>query len=402
MLPKGTLAPNSGNISSNMTRAQIIKTQNKYCGKSGVVYVTGSTGHTGPTGPTGPTGTFSGDVTELNATVAVRTPLLTTYGPIGLNIGTERATSINIGTSNITTTINGVGINIGATGATGAIAINIGTVGKSTIGLKGLSVDVSSKLTVPIIDATAMSTAMTIGSNLTNGSLSIGGIQTGNISLGAGQTTGVLNIGTGLRTGQINIGTGSSIVNPIVNPIIIGGVSSSLMLGGISSSTTVGGTLNVNKNITMGSTGTIYTTLGQQIRLGYAHTQASGSTGSSFGPFFKSFGPASVTSTTYDILYEGENGLFTPIGLDGVGGLLTIVLKSTSLKMATLTYNLMKLNGYTCFQSLTAMTHVFEGWTINPTIGASPVAGQTNNIRITFNAADWSNTKVSWMFMGAI
>ena len=383
MLPKGTLAPNSGNISSNMRRAQIIKTQNQYCGKSGVVYVTGSTGNTGftgPTGPTGPTGFFSGDVTELHAIVAVRTPLLTTYGPTGLNIGTERATSINIGT-------NLIGINIGAgqLGPLGPpVSINIGTVGKSNIALNGLSVNVSTKITSPAYDAGGTgTTAMTIGSNLTSGSLTIGG----------SQTTGILNIGTGLRTtsgsgGGINIGTGST----IVNPIIIGGVSSALTLGGVSSTTKVGGTLTVDGNLTMGATGTIFTTLGQQIRLGYAHTQAVG-TNSSFGPFFKSFGPVTLTSDTYDILYEGVNGLFTPTGLVG-GGLLTIVIKSSS-KMATLTYNVMN-NGVTGFDSLTAISNVFGGWTTNRTIGS----GTGNNIRITFNG-EGSGAKVSWLFMGA-
>ena len=143
-------------------------------------------------------------------------------------------------------------------------------------------------------------------------------------------------------------------------------------------------------------TGTIFTTLGQQIRLGYAHTQTVATT--SLGPFFKSFGPITLTSNTYDILYEGPNGLFTPTGLQG-GGLLTIVIKSSS-KMATLTYNVMN-NGVAGFDSLTAISNVFGGWTTDPTIGASPVVGETNNIRITFNAADWTNATVSWLFMGA-
>jgi len=51
ILPKGTLAPNSGNVTSAMSRAQILQNQAKYCGQSGVVYVTGQTGPTGPAGP---------------------------------------------------------------------------------------------------------------------------------------------------------------------------------------------------------------------------------------------------------------------------------------------------------------------------------------------------------------
>ena len=349
MLPKGTLAPNSGNISSNMRMSQIIQSQNKYCGKSGVVYVTGSTGNTGNTGFTGPTGNYS-DVPELTATIGVRTPLLTTNGPTGLNIGTNTATSINIGIPNITTTING-NINIG-TNSVDTNSITIGTVGKSTINLHGPSVNVAS--------------------SETNGNINIG--HKGN---------SVSN-----QTVKINTGTGAT---------------GTTTIGSTTSDTTINGKLLVNGNLTIGSTGTIFTTLGQQIRLGYANTQSSGTTGSSFGPFFKSFGPATVPAnvssgtTTYDISFDGPNGLFTPTGLDGVGGLLTIVLKATSLKMATLTYNVMKLNAYTSSQSLTVISNVFGGWTINPTISQ----GTGTNIKITFVTADVPAT-VSWMFMGAI
>ena len=150
-------------------------------------------------------------------------------------------------------------------------------------------------------------------------------------------------------------------------------------------------------NGTLGASGTIFSDFGQQIRLGYAHTRISGSATSSFGPFFKSFGPDTLTSNTYDILYEGPNGLFTPTGLDGVGGFLTIVIKSTSSKMATLTYNVMKRTGVSGFNSLTAISTVFGGWTTNPTVSA----GTGNNIRITFLNGEGTGARVSWLFMGA-
>lgn len=51
ILPKGTLTPNSGNVSSAMSRSQLLQNQAKYCGQSGIVYVTGQTGPTGPAGP---------------------------------------------------------------------------------------------------------------------------------------------------------------------------------------------------------------------------------------------------------------------------------------------------------------------------------------------------------------
>jgi hypothetical protein len=62
ILPKGTLAPNSGNSSTKITKSQMLQNTTKYCGKSGIVYVTGSTGSsgnvgsTGQIGPVGPTG----------------------------------------------------------------------------------------------------------------------------------------------------------------------------------------------------------------------------------------------------------------------------------------------------------------------------------------------------------
>ena len=176
------------------------------------------------------------------------------------------------------------------------------------------------------------------------------------------------------------------------------GATGATTIGSATSDTTIDGELTVTGNLTMGSTSTIFTTSEQQLRLGYAHTQASGTSTSSFGPFFKSFGPAIVPSGAlyyYDILYEGVNGLFTPTGVDG-GGLLTIVLKSTSSKMATLTYNVMQSDGVTGFNSLTVISNVFIGWTTQPTM-----SGTGNNIRITFSSLDLPAT-VSWLFMGAI
>ena len=42
------------------------------------------------------------------------------------------------------------------------------------------------------------------------------------------------------------------------------------------------------------------------------------------------------------------------------------------------------------------------GWTTNPpAIGAGTIPGFLNDIRITFNAADWTGATVSWMFMGS-
>ena len=68
ILPKGTLAPNSGNVSSTMSRSQILQNQAKYCGQSGVVYGLGPQGPIGPEGPQGPTGPENGPTGDTGAT----------------------------------------------------------------------------------------------------------------------------------------------------------------------------------------------------------------------------------------------------------------------------------------------------------------------------------------------
>jgi hypothetical protein len=134
--------------------------------------------------------------------------------------------------------------------------------------------------------------------------------------------------------------------------------------------------------------------------LGYANTQTSGSAASSFGPFIKSFGPDTVTGTTYDIIYDGTNGI-VPSLTDGMGGLLTIVLKSgTSAKTMTVLYAMSKRVGITGFTALgTAVSSNASGWTSTPVFSQS---GTSHNILITFNASDWSGATVSWIFMGAV
>jgi hypothetical protein len=136
-------------------------------------------------------------------------------------------------------------------------------------------------------------------------------------------------------------------------------------------------------------------------RLGYANTQSSGGASSSFGPFIKSFGPVNdVTGTTYEILYDGTNGI-VPSLTDGMGGLLTIVLKSgTSTKTMTVLYAMSKRVGITGFTALgTAVSSNATGWTSTPVFSQS---GSTNNILITFNASDYVGATVSWIFMGAV
>ena len=162
---------------------------------------------------------------------------------------------------------------------------------------------------------------------------------------------------------------------------------------------TINGTLSVNDNLSMGSNKTIFTTSGQQLRLGYANTQTTGLATSSFGPFVKSFGPTTIPGTAYDILYDGTDGLF-PTGTDGCGGLLTVFIKNTiaGAKVATYAYGMTKRVGLTAYASLSAFSLTASGWVTSPVVSA----GTGNNIRITFNSADVSGTQVSWTLIGFI
>jgi hypothetical protein len=305
-----------------------------------------------------------------------------TTGDIKIGQSDASGATITIGTASTATTINGT---LTATG-----------------GIKTSSLDC-------VADASAGNTALTIGPSVVNGNILIGAsLGVGDIAIGGSQSAG----------GTITLGAASSIIttpgtlvvsNSIQSPFLYTGnaltslalgtqVTKDITIGGGSIPTTIGGALTVNQDLTMGSNKTIFTPSAQQLRLGYANTQATGSGTSSFGPFFKSFGPDTVTAITYDIIPSGANGLFTPSGVDGIGGLLTIVLKSTSSKTATIIYNMSKRTGLNNFTSLLLVSNNSTGWTTNPTFAT----GGGDNIRITFNAADWTGATVSWMMMGSV
>ena len=214
------------------------------------------------------------------------------------------------------------------------------------------------------------------------------------MNIATAQTTGVLNIGTGTRTGAINIGTGAG----STGAINIGTNSfSDIYIGHTGSSTSI----KINNNLTIDSNKSIFTTLAQQLRLGYANTQTSATSSSSFGPYIKSFGPDTMTAGTYNILYEGTNGLF-PTGCDGCGGLLTIFIKSsTGDKSATFVSTIAKRVGISCFNGLQQVSLNYSGWTTPPSLIAG--TGTTlNNIKINVNLSDYTATTVSWILIGFI
>jgi hypothetical protein len=222
----------------------------------------------------------------------------------------------------------------------------------------------------PLVDTDAGTTALEIGSKVVNGNIVIGAaLGQGDISIGTNQSSG----------GTVTIGSNSSATE---------------LKGSIS----LNGNVSAVGNVSIGSNKTVFTTAGQQLRLGYTTTQTTGSVTSSYGPFIKSFGPALSNALDYDILYEGDNGLF-PTGSDGCGGLLTIFLKNniTQSKFATYVYTIAKRANITTFTGMQAISINAQGWTSTPGI-----SGNGNNIRVTFNGGDYINTTVAWTFIGSI
>jgi hypothetical protein len=321
-------------------------------------------------------------------------------------------------------------LNIGntTTGTSGQV-IKIGPTATTTIQVGDISVSGSS-----INNATNASTrSVKIGDGQTDAAadLNLGTHinRLGEINIGTGNSTAAptINIGATLLNGSVRAGAIINIGRMTTNAITIGNASAdvniycstgSIKTGAFACTTqTASGLITANNGITIpsgktlianggievGSNSTIFTTSGQQLRLGYANTQSTGSTSSSFGPFFKSFGPASISGTTYDIILTGSSdAIFTPTSVDGVGGLLTIVMKNTvtPAKCATYIYNVMKRTGITGINSIFSISLQAGGWTTaNPTLGQT---GVNDNLRITFNAADVTGTTVSWLFMGSI
>jgi hypothetical protein len=211
------------------------------------------------------------------------------------------------------------------------------------------------------------------------------------LEIGSKVINGNIVIGAALGQGDISIGTSQTSGGTVT----IGSTSTATELKGCSS---LNGNVSAVGNVSIGSNKTVFTTAGQQLRLGYATTQTSGSVTSSYGPFIKSFGPVTVSVITYEILYEGDNGLF-PTGSDGCGGLLTIFLKNniTQSKFATYVYTIAKRANRTTFQDMSAISINAQGWTSTPGVG-----GSGNNITIAFNGGDYINSTVSWMFIGSI
>lgn len=231
------------------------------------------------------------DTTNMTIGSNLRGGNLTIGGSSGhtgtINIASGQTSgALNIGNGARTNTAT---INIGTQAAlNAAMGINIGTASNSYTNLYGSNVLIDTKLEVPIINAKAFDTLMTIGSNLTSGSLTLGGTsQSGDINLATGQTSGDLFIGTGTRTaaGDINIGTGdnaacnlyighkgTTVSTQAVKINTSTAASGATTIGSSTSATTIGGTLGVTG--TMGVTGLITASGGLTVPTGQTLTAA--------------------------------------------------------------------------------------------------------------------------------
>lgn len=197
---------------------------------------------------------------EALRTDGVTLPTIDFYTPTTAGVRTYSARIDSTGVHTVGTfdTLNQTGttLNIG-TAANRSSPINIGTgAGNSK------TIIIGGQATGAVTTITGSTTNI---NSSANGTVAIGSITTtGTINLGALTTTGTINIGTnsGRTTGTINIGNASSI-GPIA---ITGAVSltgssvsiqttgtSNTFIGNGTGTTTVTGTLNINDNITMGT-----------------------------------------------------------------------------------------------------------------------------------------------------
>ena len=324
-----------------------------------------------------------------------------------------------------TNQVSGGTIRVGPTGGSAGVSVHCGnldfknnTINNATSGTSG-DLSIASAQTQGVLNIATASRIKTSGTS--NGDINIGtGINTlasgtiypyiniGNnpstlngtqISMGAVNTTTTINGTTNissLKTTSIDTASGGTMA---IGASSTGGIT----LGAGNASTTVAGSLTssgqiiANAGISVGSNNSIFTTFGQQLRLGYANTQTTGSSTSSFGPFFKSFGPDAVTSSTYTILFEGANGLFSSVGVDGCGGLLTIFIKSGGGRFATYLYTVVKRSLATTYAGMQGISLNASLWTTNPAVSASG-----NNLAVAFGGTEWSGATVSWSFLGSV
>jgi hypothetical protein len=203
--------------------------------------------------------------TSVNVGTKITSPVYdSTSATTAMTIGSNNTTSdISIGGAQTSGDIN-IGQNAGrlATGAvnistssTNAVPITIGSATSNTT-LNGTAVNVTTKITSPVYDSSADSTAMTVGGNLVSGNLTIAGAQTtGDLFIGTGTRTSAadISIGTGANgAGNIFIGhQGTTVSTQLVKINTSTGASAGqTTIGSSTSATNIGGALNVTGLLT--------------------------------------------------------------------------------------------------------------------------------------------------------
>ena len=345
----------------------------------------------------GATSTSQINIGVSTNTTSIQGILLTASGTLAGKIASFAQDTLGLTTSTVTldpTTLNLTSAMyfFGSAVPTNNYIIGIGAVNGQTITFKHIG---SATVTLQFTNSITLntSTSSTSTTTLTSGS-SLNVIYNG----GWYQTNATTSLSlTGTLTAPTISGT-TSVSTPLLTSsagLSIGTTgSSSITLGASGIATTL------NSDLTVGSNRSLYTTLGQQIRLGHATTQTTGTATSSFGPFFRSFGPASFAGVNYDLPYDGTNG-FVPTGTDGWGGMLTIYIKTGSgAKIATYIYSVYKRVGTNMFGCIGAIATPALGWTVTPTV--SQISAGDNTLRVTLTAGDVAGATIAWTLTGSI
>ena len=308
---------------------------------------------------------------------------------------------VNTNTLYVNSTINRVGINkqptIYALDIAGSLNLNVGHAYN--------------------MNATSLLNSSTLGSGVVNSSLTSLGVLTSLNVVGVSNLATTCQIYNNTGHPSLNLyGSSSQFgtisfrddTNSTRSTIFVSTLSNALNLDfqnlssglNVSSSGVVRFNIDAGGNLDIASNRTVFKTLGQQIRIGYPSILSSiPSPYTQIGFHYKTLPIVQVTSSTFDIAFTGAQGLYTPSGVDICSGFLIIHLKNiTNDRVGTTIYTICKRTGQTLFAGSSILSNVLLGWTTNPTY--SNATG--NALRITFNAADWSGTYVSWSFFGCV
>ena len=335
-------------------------------------------------------------------TTSIQGVLLTASGTLAGKIAsfaqdtlglTTASVTLDPATLNLTSTMHFFGSAVPAFNyIVGTGAVNGQTITFKHIGSSPVTLQFTNSITLNTSITTTSTTILTSGSSL-NVIYNSGWYQT--------NATTSLTLSSTLTASTVTATTASASTS-VTTPSLTSSAALSIGTTG-SSSITIGASgiaTTLNSNLTVGSNRSLYTTLGQQIRLGHATTQTTGTATSSFGPFFKSFGPASFAGVNYDLPYDGTNG-FVPTGTDGWGGMLTIYIKTGSgAKIATYIYSVYKRVGTNMFGCIGAIATPALGWTVTPTV--SQISAADNTLRVTLTAGDVAGATIAWTLTGSI